>query len=106
MKSQGVPLVEDICAAGEVANGCGYAVRTVHDGVRSTSADFLTKLGNGVDILLNTIIDKVNLTAKGESLVASSVDVLSKDKERRTIKARREIVISGGMSFILEEFVS
>jgi choline dehydrogenase-like flavoprotein len=96
MQSKGMPLIDDLFTTGETPNGCGHAVRTVHDGVRTTSADFLTKFEDRIDIVVGTMVDKVNLDTQDGEVVATSVEVVNSAKERRVVRARREVIVSGG----------
>ncbi|GJJ10082.1 hypothetical protein Clacol_004308 [Clathrus columnatus] len=97
MESQGLPYDPDMFSSGKNCHGCGHAVRTVHDGIRSTAADFTAKIGENLWILTDSRVDKVNLTQQDDGGLprATSVDIVHKET-RATIKANKEIVISGG----------
>ena len=97
-KSFDLPQHDDMFSNGEYPIGCGHALRTHHNGVRSTGADYITKdrEKRNVEVLPNTMVDKVNLEKDGEGCRAASVDLLSADGNRMTVKARREIIVSGG----------
>ncbi|KAK7902730.1 hypothetical protein LTR67_002376 [Exophiala xenobiotica] len=98
MESQGMPLVPDMFSNGETAHGCGHAPRTVHKGVRTTGADFVTndQHRDNIDIVVETVVDKVNFEEKNGQLEATSVTLVDKTGAKRDVKARKEIIISGG----------
>lgn len=92
-------LDDDMFSHGENPSGCGHVLRTVHKGIRTTGADFITKdraRGN-VTILVETHVDKV-LFKQDESgnLHASGVRVIRPDGSAAEISASKEVVISGG----------
>ncbi|KAI9686292.1 MAG: hypothetical protein M1820_010666, partial [Bogoriella megaspora] len=95
----GMPFRDDMFTTGSVAHGCGHAPRTVHKGIRSTGADFITKTyrRENITIRTNHVVDKVlfHETSDG-SLRASGLDVVAKDGTRSTVRARKEVVVSGG----------
>lgn len=93
-----MPLNHDMFSTGDVPHGCGHAPRTVHKGIRTTGADFVTnqnERGN-ITIQTNTTVDKVIFTNQGEQLCASSVTTKTADGVSKTYYARKEIIISGG----------
>ncbi|KIW56986.1 hypothetical protein PV05_05593 [Exophiala xenobiotica] len=98
MQSQGMPLVPDMFSNGETAQGCGHAPRTVHKGIRTTGADFVTndRRRDNIDIVVDTVVDKVNFEEKNGQLEATSVTLVDKTGAKRDVKARKEIIISGG----------
>ena len=96
MVDQGLPLHEDMFTTGEYANGCGHAVRTHHAGLRTTGADFVTR-GNhrdNIEIVVETSVDKILFDTEDGDPRASGVELVEKDGSRRTVTARREIIIS------------
>ncbi|KAK5458193.1 hypothetical protein LTS15_004272 [Exophiala xenobiotica] len=98
MESQGMPLVPDMFSNGETAHGCGHAPRTVHKGIRTTGADFVTndQHKDNIDIVVETVVDKVNFEEKNGQLEATSVTLVDKTGAKRDVKARKEIIVSGG----------
>jgi choline dehydrogenase-like flavoprotein len=118
MESQGLPAVPDMFSTGETAHGCGHAPRTRkchpetlelesllisiftkdHKGIRTTAADFVTNTNhrNNIEIVVETNVDKVNFENANGKLHAHSVTLLAKDGSRREVRARKEIIISGG----------
>lgn len=98
LQSKGFPLDHDMFSTGERPFGCGHAPRTVHEGTRSTAADYVVneRYRQNIGILVRTVVDKVNFISQDGKLRASSVDTVFAHGSRRTFQARREIIISGG----------
>ncbi|KAJ5161938.1 hypothetical protein N7492_007330 [Penicillium capsulatum] len=96
--SQGLPLNHDMFSTGDVPHGCGHVPRTVHEGIRTTGADFVTnknQCGN-IAIKTDTTVDRVLFSSHGDQLRASGVVTKSSDGNSMTYHARKEIIISGG----------
>jgi choline dehydrogenase-like flavoprotein len=51
--------------------------------------------------MTETVVDKINFEDSGGQLIARSVVIVDKSGERREIKAKKEIVVSGGMKSML-----
>jgi hypothetical protein len=70
----------------------------VHKGIRSTGADFVTNdyHRNNIDLAVESVVDKINFDEKDGNLEAKSVVLVDKSGEKRTVKAKKEIIISGG----------
>lgn len=81
---------------GDNPHGCGHVPRTVHKGDRTTSADYYVNKGPNLMIKTETIVDKVVIEEQGSSLKATAVKVIEKDGTAREIKAKKEIIVSGG----------
>ena len=83
---------------GEVAHGCGHAPRTHHKGIRTTGADFITNdhHRSNIEIICETTVDKINFDTSSSTPRATSVTLLDKDGSFRTVRARKEIIVSGG----------
>lgn len=96
MEDKGLPLVPDMFTTGDTPNGCGHAPRTVYQGNRTTAADYLVNQGPNLSIKTETTVDKIILEGAGSDLRAVAVKVLEKDGSLREIKARKEIIVSGG----------
>ncbi len=96
MQSQGLTLQEDMFTTGDNPHGCGHATRTVYKGDRTTAANYLLNKGSNLAIRTETIVDKVILEGSGSNLRATAVKVLDKDGKEQEIKARKEIIVSGG----------
>ncbi|KAF2670486.1 glucose-methanol-choline oxidoreductase-like protein [Microthyrium microscopicum] len=93
----GLPVCEDMFSTGEVAVGCGHALRTVHEGNRSTGADFVAERAKwpNLSILCNTTVRSVVFDEHNPPR-AKAVNVLGQNEKRLTIRARKEIIISAG----------
>jgi choline dehydrogenase-like flavoprotein len=96
MQSQGLPLHPDMFSTGETPHGCGHAPRTVYKGDRTTAANYFVNKGPNLSIKTETTVDKVILEGTGENLRAVAVKVIEKDGTVREIKAKKEIIVSGG----------
>jgi len=97
MQSQGLGLQEDMFTTGDNPHGCGHAPRTVYKGDRTTAANYLLNKGSNLAIKTETTVDKVVLEGEGDNLRAVAVSVVEKDDgSERTIKAKKEIIVSGG----------
>ena len=61
MVSKGLPMDHDMFSTGENPHGCGHSVRTVHQGLRTTSADFITKQKprDNLHLMVETHVEKV-----------------------------------------------
>ncbi|KAL1648116.1 hypothetical protein SLS58_002443 [Diplodia intermedia] len=95
---QGVPYTPDLFSTGVSPQGSGNTVRTVHQGVRTTGADFITKgyrRGN-ITIKTDSVVDKVILERVDGRLTATGVGIVTKDGTETTVQARKEIVLSSG----------
>ncbi|KAL4912888.1 hypothetical protein BDW62DRAFT_215973 [Aspergillus aurantiobrunneus] len=95
---QGLPLHHDMFSTGHVPHGCGHVPRTVHKGVRTTSADFITKEYDRANITIQTdaTVDRVLLQPSATGPRAVAVAARSADGSSKTFHARREIIVSGG----------
>lgn len=89
-------LQPDMFTTGHTPNGCGHAPRSVFNGDRSLAADYLVNKGINLTIMTETTVDKVILQGEGPNMRAIAVQVVGKDGTIRNIKARREIIVSGG----------
>ncbi|KAL3478166.1 hypothetical protein BJX99DRAFT_269367 [Aspergillus californicus] len=95
---QGLPLHHDMFSTGDVAHGCGHVPRTVYKGIRTTSADFITKEydRSNITIQTDTTVDRVLLkpTTDGHRAVGALTRLA--DGSNKTFYARQEVIISGG----------
>jgi choline dehydrogenase-like flavoprotein len=96
MQSQGLSLDPDMFSTGATSHGCGHAPRTVYQGDRTTAANYLLNKGTNLSIKTDTIVDKVILHGEGSDMQASAVKIIEKDGTTREIKAKKEIIVSGG----------
>lgn len=88
--SKGHELKEDIYNGR--LEGLTHCVSTVYEGVRSSSAVYVTGKEN-VEIMHSTVATKINL----EGYTAVSVTVVGTDGNETTLKAKKEIIIAGGV---------
>lgn len=97
---QGLPLHHDMFSTGDVCHGVGHAPRTVHKGIRTTSADFVTNEYHrpNVDIQTDATVDRVVLEpgADGDGLRATGALVRTADGTARTFHAKKEVIVSAG----------
>lgn len=99
MIDRGLPFVPDMFTTGETPHGCGHVMRTIHQGIRSTAADFITKGFRRENITIKTdvTVDKVILSkADDGELTATGVLALSKEGAQVSYKARKEVILSAG----------
>ncbi|KAH6996008.1 hypothetical protein BKA56DRAFT_539346 [Ilyonectria sp. MPI-CAGE-AT-0026] len=99
MISKGLPLDDDMFSHGNNPHGCGHSVRTVHQGLRTTGADFITKgpKRSNLHLMVETHVDKVLIEKdKQGGLRAVGVRVVDAQGRVINIKARKEVIISGG----------
>ena len=97
-QSKGLTLIPDLLSTGESPHACGHAIRSIHKGVRSTAADYITK-GNrrsNVVIQTNTIVDHIVMEKDGERKRAIGAQLQSATGDRTLVKARREVIVTGG----------
>jgi choline dehydrogenase-like flavoprotein len=99
MQSMGLPLDDDMFSHGNNPHGCGHVPRTVHQGLRTTAADYITK-GNrrdNIHIMVETHVDRVMIEkdANGE-LRATGVRAVKADGSVVEVTARKEVIVSGG----------
>jgi choline dehydrogenase-like flavoprotein len=85
-------------STGETPQGCGDVTRTIHQGIRSTAADFITKgyRRENITILTDLLVDKVLLTQKNGDLTATGVLTKSKDGVEATYHANKEVIVTAG----------
>jgi hypothetical protein len=80
--------------------GVGHAVRTVYNGVRSTSADFVYKFKK-TNLIVRTgvFVDRIILEKSTEGREYKAIGVEAHDDasgESIIIKAKKEIILSAG----------
>ncbi|KAL5119198.1 hypothetical protein ACEQ8H_002908 [Pleosporales sp. CAS-2024a] len=95
----GLPYKPDMFSTGESPHGCGDVPRTVHKGIRSTAADFITKNYRRSNITIKTSItvDKIIFsTDDGSEPVATGVSTISKSGAKVNYQARKEVVLAAG----------
>lgn len=98
MIDQGLPYHPDMFSTGETPHGCGDVPRTVHQGVRSTAADFITKGYRRENITIKTdvTVDRILFNGKADDLTAYGVATVSKSGEKIEYHARKEVIVTAG----------
>ncbi|KAM4058743.1 GMC oxidoreductase [Hirsutella rhossiliensis] len=99
MESKGLPFDADMFSHGENPHGCGHVPRTVHAGVRTTGADFITKKNKRANVTTVTgaHVDRVLVEKQDDgSLRAVGVTAVLADGTGLEVKANKEVIVSGG----------
>jgi choline dehydrogenase-like flavoprotein len=84
--------------------GIGHATRTVYNGIRTSSADFIHSYKKkNLTVRTNTVVDRIilennnSLNNKGREYKAIGVEVYDEaNRQLKIIKARKEIILSAG----------
>ncbi|KAF7888078.1 uncharacterized protein EAF02_002619 [Botrytis sinoallii] len=79
-QSMGLPLIPDMFSTGKSAHGCGHAVRTVSQGTRTMSTDYITS----------------STENSAGALRANGVFLQDTTGQKSFVKARKEFIISAG----------
>jgi choline dehydrogenase-like flavoprotein len=96
MQDQGLALQNDMFTSGNNPHGSGHVIRTHYKGDRTTSANYFRKKGSNLAIKTDTLVNKVVFEGEGDTLRAVAVRVVEKDGSTKELKARKEIIVSGG----------
>jgi choline dehydrogenase-like flavoprotein len=98
MIEQGLPYHPDMFSTGETPHGCGHVPRTVHQGIRTTAADFITRGYKRQNITIKTevTVDKILFSQDLSDLSASGVAAISKTGKRVEYQARKEVIVTAG----------
>ncbi|KAJ4353382.1 uncharacterized protein N0V89_005111 [Didymosphaeria variabile] len=98
MIDQGLPYHPDMFSTGETPHGCGDVPRTVHQGVRTTAADFITRGHKRENITIKTevTVDKILFSQDAEELTAIGVAAISTNGKKVEYHARKEVIVAGG----------
>jgi len=98
MIDSGLPYYPDMFSTGESPHGCGDVPRTVHQGIRTTAADFITKeyKRNNITIKTEITVDKLLLAEQSDGLCATGVIAISRDGTKMEYKARKEVIVTAG----------
>ena len=96
-QTKGLPLIPDLFSTGEVASGCGHVTRTIHNGVRTTAADYI-KDRPEITVKTSSYVARVVLE-KGPSghLTATGVELCEENGTRSVVKANKEVILSSGV---------
>jgi choline dehydrogenase-like flavoprotein len=95
-QSQGLTYNPDMFSTGDSPHGCGHVPRTVYKGDRTTAANYLLNKSSNLAIKTDTTVDKVIIEGEGSDLRATGVKIIEKDGTMREIKAKKEVIVSGG----------
>ncbi|KAL9104532.1 MAG: hypothetical protein Q9187_008889, partial [Circinaria calcarea] len=97
-QSKGLPLIPDLFTSGESSYGCGHAIRTVFQGVRSSAADYITKenVRTNIEVETNSLVNRVVLENFNGKLRATGIETQNATGDRRVIEARKEVILSAG----------
>ncbi|KAH9862368.1 hypothetical protein J1614_011022 [Plenodomus biglobosus] len=98
MIDAGLPYYPDMFSTGESPHGCGHVPRTVHEGIRTTAADFVTKKYKRDNITIRTdvTVDRLLLSEESGKFTATGVATMSKDGKKIEYKARKEVLVTAG----------
>jgi choline dehydrogenase-like flavoprotein len=85
-------------STGETPHGCGDVPRTVHQGIRSTAADFITKGYRRENITIKTevTVDKLLFSQDSRELIATGISAISKTGKKIDYQARKEVIVAAG----------
>ena len=98
MIDYGLPYHPDMFSTGETSHGCGDVPRTVHQGIRTTAADFITKTYRRDNITIKTevTVDKIIMSRDSGELSATGVATISKAGKKIVYQASKEIIVTAG----------
>ncbi|KAF2822318.1 glucose-methanol-choline oxidoreductase-like protein [Ophiobolus disseminans] len=94
----GLPYHPDMFSSGESPHGCGDVPRTVHQGIRSTAADFITKSQRRENITIKTsvTVDRILFSDDSGEPTAMGVSTISQSGVKIDYQARKEVIVSAG----------
>jgi choline dehydrogenase-like flavoprotein len=81
-------------STGETPHGCGDVPRTIHQGIRSTAADFITKGYRRENITIKTEVTV--LSQDSGEITATGVATISKVGKKTNYQARKEVIVTAG----------
>ncbi|TGO50399.1 hypothetical protein BCON_0184g00040 [Botryotinia convoluta] len=93
------PIITYMFSTGKSAHGCGHAVRTVSQGTRTMSTNYITSStkNSGISTRTKTYIDRISLeTDSAGALRANGVFLQDITGQKSFVKARKEVIISAG----------
>ncbi|KAF2848532.1 GMC oxidoreductase [Plenodomus tracheiphilus IPT5] len=98
MIDAGLPYHPDMFSTGESPHGCGDVPRTVHQGIRTTAADFVTKgfKRDNITIKTEVTVDQLLFAEEEGELSATGVATISKAGTKIEYKARKEVLVTAG----------
>lgn len=94
----GLPYHPDMFSTGETPHGCGDVPRTVHQGIRTTAADFITKGYRRANITIKTevVVDKILFSSDSGEHTATGVATISKAGKKIEYQAKKEVIVTAG----------
>jgi choline dehydrogenase-like flavoprotein len=85
---------------GESSHGCGHAVRSIHEGIRTCSTDYLgfEKAKSQISILSGQLVDKVIIASNenGTDLRVTGVQVQDANGTSAIYEAKKEVILTAG----------
>lgn len=98
-QDMGLPFKPDMFTVGGIPNGCGHAVRTIYQGVRTTSADYIAGANQkpNIDIKTYCYVDKLILEGEQGSLKVIGVQGVTSSGEPFIVNIRKEVILSAGV---------
>lgn len=98
MIDAGLPYHPDMFSTGDSPHGCGDVPRTVHLGIRSTAADFITKgrRRDNITIKTSVMVDRILFSHDTGEPIATGVSTLSASGAKIEYQARKEIILAAG----------
>ena len=96
-QSKGFPLVPDMFSTGETPHACGFATRTVVDGVRTTATRYILKDNplRNITIKTGTLVSKIVVQKTDKVALAIGVEAITQDG-KFVFQAKKEVVLSAG----------
>lgn len=97
-QEKGFPLIPDVFTTGESPHACGHALRTIHGGVRSISADYLKdrKSKGRLSIATDMYVDRIVLDESEGCKRVSAVQLRDVSGKIIKINVQKEAILSGG----------
>lgn len=97
-QEKGFPLIPDVFTTGESPHACGHALRTIHRGVRSMSADYITngKSKGQLSIATDVYVDRIILDEREGCKRVSAVLLRDVSGKIIVIGVQKEAILSGG----------
>ena len=97
-ETAGLEFEADMFSKGERAEGCGWTTRSVWRGLRSCAADFVADRARwkNLEIVVDATVDRVVFENANGVPRARTVEVVGKDGQKRSYRARKDIAIAGG----------
>jgi choline dehydrogenase-like flavoprotein len=99
-EAKGLPLKDDMFTSEEYSNGCGHAIRSVYEGIRTCSTAYLKEDGVKPRVTLETgqYVDRliVEMAGEGQALKATAVHTVDAKSNILVYRAHKEIILAAG----------